>query len=100
MGGDMSLFHSAKHLTAWTGLAPGSEESAGKAKAAPTRKGNKYLRTVLVQCAWSAVKTKGAFWTTVFRRLRARLGPKKAIIAIARVAHQGQYDQLTVVLGG
>jgi transposase len=84
MGGDMALFGDAKHLTAWAGIAPGSEESAGKAKSAPVRKGNKYLRTVLVQCAWSAVKTKGAFWTAAFRRLRARLGPKKAIVAIAR----------------
>jgi transposase len=84
MGSDMALFPSAKHLTAWAGLAPGSEESAGKAKSAPARKGNKYLRTVLVQCAWAAVKTKGAFWTAAFRRLRARLGPKKAIVAIAR----------------
>lgn len=83
-GTDMSLFPSAKHLTAWAGIAPGSEESAGKAKPAPTRKGNKYLRTVLVQCAWSAVRMKHGFWPTAFRRLRARLGPKKAIVAIAR----------------
>jgi transposase len=83
-GTDMSLFPSQKHLTAWAGIAPGSEESAGKAKPAPTRKGNKYLRTVLVQCAWSAVRMKEGFWPLVFRRLRARLGPKKAIVAIAR----------------
>jgi len=83
-GSDMSLFPSQKHLTAWAGLAPGSEESAGKAKPAPARKGNKYLRTNLVQCAWSAVRMKEGFWPNVFRRLRARLGPKKAIVAIAR----------------
>jgi transposase len=83
-GTDMSLFPSAKHLAAWAGLAPGSEESAGKAKRAPTRKGNKYLRTILVQCAWAAVRKKAAFWTLAFRRLRSRLGPKKAIVAIAR----------------
>jgi len=83
-GTDMSLFPSAKHLAAWAGLAPGSEESAGKAKRAPTRKGNKYLRTILVQCAWAAVRKKATFWTLAFRRLRSRLGPKKAIVAIAR----------------
>jgi transposase len=83
-GSDMSLFPSQKHLTAWAGLAPGSEESAGKAKPAPARKGNKYLRTILVQCAWAAVRMKEAFWAKVSRRLRARLGPKKAIVAIAR----------------
>jgi transposase len=83
-GTDMSLFPSQKHLTAWAGIAPGSEESAGKAKPAPARKGNKYLRTILVQCAWSAIRSKEGFWPLVFRRLRARLGPKKAIVAVAR----------------
>jgi transposase len=83
-GVDMSVFPTSKHLTAWAGVAPGSEESAGKPKAAPARQGNKYLRTVLVQCAWSAVRTKNCYWRGAFARLRARLGPKKAILAIAR----------------
>ena len=83
-GADMSLFPSARHLAAWTGLSPGSEESGGKSKRAPTRKGNKFIRTVLVQCAWSAVKTKDCVWRTTFRRLVTRLGPRKAIVAIAR----------------
>jgi hypothetical protein len=84
LGVDMSAFPAAKNLSAWAGLAPGSEESAGKAKAAPTREGNKYLCTILVQCAWVAVRMKQGFWPQAFRRLRARLGPKKAIVAIAR----------------
>jgi transposase len=84
VGVDMSAFPSAKHIAAWSGLAPGSEESAGKSKAAPTREGNKYLRTILVQCAWVAVRMKQGFWKQIFRRLRARLGPKKAIVAVAR----------------
>jgi transposase len=82
-GGDMSVFPSAKHLASWGGLSPGSEESAGKSKPAPTRKGNKYLRTILVQVAMCARKTKGTFWQRKFRRL-ARLGPKKAAVAVAR----------------
>jgi len=83
-GADMSVFPSSKHITAWAGLSPGSNESAGKAKAAPVRKGNKYLRTALVQSAWSAVRMKQGFWPIAFRKLRARLGAKKAIVAIAR----------------
>ncbi len=83
IGADMSVFPSAKHLASWGGLSPGSEESAGKAKNAPTRKGNKYLRTILVQVAMSAKNTKGTFWQRKFRRL-ARLGPKKAAVAVAR----------------
>lgn len=82
-GPDMSLFPSAKHLTSWAGLSPGSEQSAGIAKRAPTRQGNKYLRTILVQVAMAAKNTKGTFWQAKFRRL-ARLGPKKAAVALAR----------------
>lgn len=82
-GPDMSVFPSAKHIYSWSGLSPGSEESAGKSKKAPTRKGNKYLRTILVQAATSAKQTKGTFWQRKFRRL-ARLGPKKAAVALAR----------------
>ena len=82
-GTDMSLFPTAKNLTSWAGLCPGSEESAGKAKNAPTRKGNKYLRTILVQVAVAAKNTKGTFYRRKFRRL-ARLGPKKAAVALAR----------------
>lgn len=84
IGTDMSLFQSAAHLSAWSGLAPGSNESAGKLKPAPTRKGDKYLRTTLVQAAWSAVRKRGAFWKQKFGQLVVRLGPKKAIVAIAR----------------
>lgn len=82
-GADMSVFPTAKNLTSWAGLCPGSDESAGKSKKAPTRKGDKYLRTILVQCAWSAVRTKGTFWKQTFGRL-CRIGPTKAIVAIAR----------------
>jgi len=84
IGPDMSVFGGADKLAAWSGLSPGSNESAGKAKSAPTRKGDKYLRTRLVQAAWSAVKTRGTFWKQKFGQLVARLGPKKSIVAIAR----------------
>jgi transposase len=94
LGIDMSLFPSSKHLTAWAGLAPGSEESAGKAKAAPARKGNKYLRTSMVQSAWGATRTKDCHWRQVFLRLRSRLGPKKAIVAIARKMLVALYHML------
>lgn len=84
IGTDMSVFKSADHLAAWSGLCPGSNESAGKSKKAPARKGDKYLRTMLVQAACSAVKARGTFWRQKFHQLVVRLGPKKTIVAIAR----------------
>jgi transposase len=82
-GPDLTSFPTPRHLASWAGISPGSNESAGKAKQAPTRKGNKYLRTILVQCATSAKGTKGTFWQHRYRQL-VRLGPKKATVALAR----------------
>lgn len=84
IGPDMSVFPSADNLASWGGLSPGSNQSAGKPKNAPARKGDKYLRTILVQAAQSAVRAKGTFWKRKFGQLLPRLGHNKAIFAIAR----------------
>jgi transposase len=83
-GTDMSVFDNPDKLTAWAGLAPGSNESAGKSKSTRARKGDKYLRTILVQAAWAAIRTRGTFWRQKFNQLAPRLGPTKTIVAIAR----------------
>ena len=57
VGTDLSSFPKAKHLAAWAGLCPGNRESAGKRCHAPTRRGSKVLRSVLVECAHGAVRT-------------------------------------------
>ena len=82
IGLDMSRFGSAARLVSWAGLSPGNNESAGKRRKGRTRKGNKYLRRVLVQCAWATRKTS-TFLGRTFRRLEARLGSKKAAMAVA-----------------
>lgn len=84
IGADMSRFGSADQLAAWSGLSPGSNQSAGKNKAAPTRKGNKYLRTMLVQASHGAVKKRDCFFRQKYGQLVVRLGPGKAHVAIAR----------------
>jgi hypothetical protein len=64
-------------------LCPGQNESAGKRKSSRLRKGAPWLKTMLVQCAWSAVKKKDSYYKAQFNRLRARGGAKKAICAVA-----------------
>ena len=83
-GPDMSVFGTADKLAAWGGVCPGSNESAGKPKRAPTRKGDKYLRTILVQAAQAGKNMRGSFWREVYHRLVARLGQPKTTMAIAR----------------
>lgn len=86
-GTDMSVFGSAKQLASWAGLAPGSNESAGKKRPTPTRPGNKWLRTMLVQVAQTVANRKRARsrWRADFVRIARNTGvAHKAIFAVAR----------------
>jgi transposase len=82
-GSDMSRFATDGHLVSWVGLCPGQNESAGKRKSSRLRKGAPWLKTLLVQCAWAAVRKKDSYYKAQFNRLKARRGPKKAICAVA-----------------
>jgi len=81
IGVDMSRFPSAGNLLSWAGLVPQMDESAGKRRSTRTRKGNPALKTMMVQCAWAAVRTKNSHYRARFHRIRARRGVKKAIVA-------------------
>ncbi len=84
IGGNISKFQTAHHLSGWCGLRPKNEESAGKIKSTRIGKGNKYLRRILVQTAWAASRTKDCYLKDKFERLCVRKSRKKALIAIAR----------------
>jgi transposase len=83
IGFDMTRFADAAQLASWAGLCPGSNESAGKRFSSRTRKGNRYLRRVLTQSAWSITHKKNCFLTKLFYRVASRGGMKKAAIAVA-----------------
>ena len=82
-GTDMSRFGTASRLSAWTGVAPGNDESAGKQRSGKTRRGNRTLRTGLTQLAHAAARTKGTYLSALYQRVATRRGRKRAIMAVA-----------------
>ena len=83
IGADMSVFPSAGHLLSWARIVPRLDESAGKKRSRRVKKGGAWLKPVLVQCARAAVRKRGSYYGAQYRRLKARVGDKKAIVAVA-----------------
>jgi transposase len=83
VGSDLERFPTHRHLASWAGMCPGNNESAGKRKTGKTRKGNAALRTALVVAAQAASHKRDSYLSAQYRRLAARRGPKKAIVALA-----------------
>jgi len=86
IGADMSRFPSAAHLSNWAGMCPGNRESAGKRRRGKTRRGNRWLRTALVEAGIAAGRTKRTALGARYRRLRPHLGHGhgRAVLAVGR----------------
>ena len=85
-GTDMSHFQTPKKLVAWVGLRPRNEESAGKIKSRRITHGNKFLRKTLIECSYSASRTKDSFFAEFSYRqcVERRKNKMKVQVAIAR----------------
>jgi len=81
---DMSSFANSNRIAAWAGLAPKDNKSAGKLKSSKTKKANIYIKSILTECAWAAVKTRNTRVSNWYHRNSKKIGEKKAIIAVAR----------------
>lgn len=94
VGTDMNAFPSAGHLASWAGMCPGNNESAGKKKSGKTRKGNKTLRSCLVECAKAASKSKNSYLGAQYKRIAARRGRNRAAVAVGHSILEIVYNML------
>ena len=94
IGTDMRRFPTAGHLASWAKVCPGNRQSGGKRYSSRTGKGNRWLRSILVQAAWAAIRVKDSHLAAVYRRLVVRLGKQKAIMAVAHRLLVATYHML------
>ena len=86
IGADMSVFPSAKHLVSWAGCCPRNDQSAKKVKSTRISCAGVYLKPLLVQVANGVIKSdKYPECKERYRRIKARRGHKKAIVAVCRM---------------
>jgi transposase len=82
-GDDMAKWPTEKHFVSWLSLSPGNKKSGGKVLSSKTSRTKNRATTLLRIAAVNVGKTEtalGAF----YRRLAARIGKAKAVIATAR----------------
>ena len=86
LGADMSVFPTSKHLVSWAGCCPRNDQSAQKVKSTRISRAGSYLKPLLVQIANALLKSKQhPEFKERYRRIKARRGHKKAIIAVCRM---------------
>jgi transposase len=95
MGTDLSHFPSAEHLASWAGMCPGNAESGGRRLSGRTRHGNPWLRRTLAEVANVAGRTKNTYLAAQFRRIAARRGKGRAIVAVGHSVLVAIYYMLT-----
>src|SRR5712672_1206750 len=94
MGMNMNQFPYSGHLASWACLCPGSFESAGKRLSGKIRKCNVSLRRCLAQAAWAISMMKNNYLSALYRRIAARRGAKRAVMAVAHALLEIAYHML------
>jgi transposase len=94
-GADMAVFPTPGHLASWTGVCPGQNQSAGRIKSTKTTPGDPYLKAALGIAALAATRMKGTYLYAKYRRIAARRGPMKALVAIEHTLLTAIWNMLT-----
>lgn len=84
-GDDLSDFSRSEGFASWCGLCPGNNKSAGKEHGSRRPKGNRYIRTVITECAHAVALSRKGWLYERSRAFRVRMSYKKAIGAMAHL---------------
>jgi len=95
IGTDLTRFGSAARLAAWSGLCPGHNQSGGRRRPSPTRRGNPWLRRAMLEAALGASASKRTYFYAQFRRIAARRGRNRAALAVAHALIVTVYHVVT-----
>lgn len=81
---DINRFKNLDHLASYAGLAPGENSSGEQERVTGiTHRRNAYLRYLLVECSWRAIRDDPALLMS-YQKFAVRMHSNKAIIRIAR----------------
>ncbi len=82
--GDITRFPTAKQLVGYSGLGARVHQSGQTQRGGGiTKQGRREIRAVMVEAAWRA-SANHPYWQAQCERLKHRIGPQKASVAIAR----------------
>lgn len=83
IGTNMHQFGRCAAMRTWVGTAPGNHQSGPKTWNVRARPGNRAAKRAAVQAAHGAIHTKGSYFKTMYHRIAARRGHRRAILAVA-----------------
>jgi len=95
IGPDLSAFPTEKHFCSWLGLAPHNDVSGGKRLRSRTLKTDNRAGQAFRLAAQSVAKSPESAFGACYRRMKARLGAKQAIVATAHKIARAFYHMLT-----
>jgi hypothetical protein len=94
VGTDLRAFPTEKHFCSWLSLAPHNDISGGKRLRSRTLPGRNRAGQAFRLAAQSVARSPNTAFGAFYRRMKARLGPKQAIVATAHKIARAFYHIL------